>query len=440
MKLSQLFTKTRKNVPKEETSLNAQLLIKGGFIDKEMAGVYTFLPLGLKVLRKIENIVREEINNIGGVEVLMPTLTSIEKYKTTGRENIDVLFKTKLYSGSEFVLNQSHEEVITPLVQQFASSYKDLPRYVYQIQNKFRNEVRAKSGLLRGREFLMKDLYSFHKDSEDLDKYYEKATKAYVKIFKRLGFKEVYLTFASGGTFSKYSHEFQVPCEAGEDEIHVCDKCNIAVNKEITEKPFDTAPSRILGAGQGKQKGVCPQCGNKKLRKIDRTIEVGNIFKLNDKFSKSFNYYFIDDKGQRQPVLMGCYGIGISRNMGAIVESNYDDKGIVWPESVAPYQVHLIELKTSHSAKASRDKQNSKPKTKVEKLYNQLYDAGVEVLYDDREVSAGEKFADADLIGCPTRIIISERTLQENSVEIKKRDQEKGKLVEIKDVINYLMK
>lgn len=412
MKLSQLFTKTRKNVPKEETSLNAQLLIKGGFIDKEMAGVYTFLPLGLRVLRKIENIVREEINNIGGVEVLMPTLTSIEKYKITGRENIDVLFRTKLYSGSEFVLNQSHEEVVTPLVGQFAGSYKDLPRAVYQIQTKFRNEVRAKSGLLRGREFLMKDLYSFHKDEKDLNTYYDLATKAYHKIFKRLGFKDVYLTFASGGTFSRYSHEFQVPCEAGEDEIHLCEKCNIAVNKEIIN-----------------DQNTCPQCGNKKLKLINRAIEVGNIFKLNDKFSKSFNYHFIDDKGQRQPVLMGCYGIGISRNMGAIVESNHDEKGIVWPQSIAPYSVQLIELD---------NKRTKELKNKAEKLYEDLLEEGIEVLYDDRDISAGDKFADADLIGCPTRIIISDRTLEENSVEVKKRVEEKGKLVEIKNVIDKL--
>lgn len=411
MKLSQLFTKTRKDVPKEEISINAQLLIKGGFIDKEMAGVYTFLPLGLKVLKKIENIIREEINNIGGVEILMPTLTSIEKYKTTNRQNLDVLFKTKLYSGADFVLNQSHEEVITPLVQQFAKSYKDLPKYVFQIQTKFRNEPRAKSGLLRGREFLMKDLYSFHTNVADLDDYYQKAQKAYKKIFTRFGLGDItYLTFASGGTFSKYSHEYQTLCEAGEDEIHLCEKCRIAVNKEIIN-----------------EQKTCPECGNKKLI-VKKTIEVGNIFKLMDKFSKAFGYTYTDAKGQNQPVIMGCYGIGLSRNMGAIVEVHHDEKGIIWPQSVAPFQVQLIELKAK----------SQKLKAESEKLYEDLQKAGVEVLYDDRDVNAGEKFVDADLIGCPIRIVVSEKTLRENSVEFKKRNQKEEKLMKIKDVIKIL--
>lgn len=410
MKLSHLFTKTRKDVPKEETSTNAQFLIKGGFIDKEMAGVYSFLPLGLRVLKKIENIIREEMEVIDGQEILMPTLTSVEKYKTTNRQNLEVLFKTKLYSGADYVLNQSHEEVITPLVQQFVKSYKDLPKAVYQIQNKFRNEPRAKSGLLRGREFLMKDLYSFHTDEKDLDKYYQKAQRAYEKIFARLGIGDItYLTFASGGSFSKYSHEYQTECQAGEDEIYLCQDCRVAVNKEIIA-----------------EQKVCPECGNKKLRVV-KTIEVGNIFKLMDRFSKAFDYTFTDGKGQNQPVIMGCYGIGISRNMGTIVEVHHDERGIIWPQSIAPFQVQLIELNTK----------NLKLKTKVEELYDQLQKAGVEVLYDDREVSAGEKFADCDLIGCPIRIVVSDKTLAKNSVEVKKRKQKEGKLVKIGDITKF---
>jgi len=405
MRLSKLFTKTRKERVKGESSINAQLLLKGAFVDKEMAGVYTFLPLGLRVLRKIERIIREEIEAIGGQEILMPALTSIKKYKQTKRDKLDVLFKTKLYSGSEYVLNQSHEEVITPLVQQFARSYKDLPVYVYQIQTKFRNEPRAKSGLLRGREFLMKDLYSFHCDENDLENYYETVKKAYFKIFKRLGFGEkTLLTFASGGTFSKYSHEFQTLSETGEDEIYVCVKCKTAVNKEIINK----------------QK-VCPQCNGKKLRP-QRAIEVGNIFKLKEKFSKAFNYTYIDNKGVHQPVVMGCYGIGLSRAMATAVELNHDEKGIIWPEEIAPYKVHLIDL-TNKNRKDSQ------------RIYNQLVKRGIEVLYDDREeVSAGEKLVDADLIGCPYRLVISKRTLDQKSVELKKRKQRKSQLLRIKDI------
>lgn len=410
MKFTHFFTKTRKHVSKDEESRNAQLLIRGGFINKEMAGVYSYLPLGLRVLKKIENIIREEINAIGGQEILMPTLTTAENYKITGRQNLEVLFKTKLHSGAEFVLNQSHEEVVVPLAKEFVNSYKDLPFYVYQIQNKFRNEPRAKSGLLRAREFIMKDLYSFHTDDKDLNRYYEIVKKSYFKIFRRLGLEPI-LTFASGGTFSKYSHEFQVLCEAGEDEIYLCKKCNIAVNKEIIA-----------------EQKTCPECKNKKLEKT-KSIEVGNIFKLNTKFSKPFNLTYKDASGKEHMVIMGCYGIGLGRAMGTVVEVHNDDKGIIWPQSIAPFKIHLINIEI---------KKPKSKKTKSEEIYDNLIKAGIEVLYDNREVSAGEKFADADLIGCPIRIVVSERTLEKNSVEMKKRNQKKAKNIKIDQIIKLL--
>lgn len=403
MKLSQLFTKTQKSISQEAVSINAQLLVRGGFINKEMAGVYTYLPLGFKVLKKIENIIREEMNAIGGQEILMPTLTSEENYKQTGRDKLDILFRTELYNKSKFILNQSHEEVVVPLVKQFVNSYKDLPLYIYQIQNKFRNEPRAKSGLLRGREFLMKDLYSFHTDEKDLDKYYKLAKNAYLKLFKRLGLNAIY-TYASGGTFSEFSHEFQVITPAGEDEIHLCSKCNVAINKEIIKK-----------------QNKCPECGNKNLE-IKKSIEVGNIFPLKTKFSKAFNLTYKDKSGKENLIIMGCYGIGLGRAMGAVVEVSNDENGIIWPEPIAPFKVHLISLKAN-----------------ANKIYQMLRKENIEVLFDDREdVSAGQKFSDADLIGCPVRIVVSEKTLANESVEIKSRRGKTPKLVKINQLIKSL--
>ncbi len=407
MKFSELFSKTQRDISKDEVSVNAQYLIKGGFISKQMAGVYTFLPLGLRVLRNIEKIIRKEINAIGGQEVLMPTLTQAENYKLTGRDKIDVLLRTKLHTGSEIILNQSHEEVVTPLVKQFVNSYKDLPKYVYQIQTKFRNEPRAKSGILRGREFIMKDLYSFHADEKDLEKYYDLVTKAYLKIFKQFGLDAI-LTYASGGTFSKYSHEFQVVTDAGEDEIYLCPKCNVAINKEIID-----------------EQKVCPKCGNHKLE-IKKSIEVGNIFKLKDKFTKAFDFNFINSDGKTNPVIMGCYGLGLTRVMGAVVEVNHDEKGIIWPITIAPYKIHLISL--------GQDKE-------AEKIYNDLIKNGYEVLFDDRiDATAGQKFSDADLIGLPIRIVVSKKTLEKDSVEIKLRNQDKVELINIKKILDKINK
>jgi prolyl-tRNA synthetase len=417
MRQNELFTKTIREVPKDEKSINAKLLIRGGFIRKLMAGVYTFLPLGLKVQEKIEEIIREEMNSVGGQEILMPALHPKKNWEITNRWKYPEMFKLKNRGGKDFSLGWTHEEIITPLVKEFISSYKDLPIYVYQIQDKFRDELRAKSGLLRGVEFVMKDLYSFHRDEKDLDSFYEKMKKAYFRIFQRCGLGgKTFLTLASGGTFSKYSHEFQTVTPYGEDEIFLCPKCKLAVNKEIIEQ----------------EKNKCPKCGNKRLL-VKRAIEVGNIFKLSDKFSRAFNFYFRDKKGKEKLVQMGCYGIGLGRLMGAIVEVHHDEKGIIWPKEVAPFQIHLIPIPEGKPLVSCGAGENSqKVKKTAEKLYQDLQKAGIEVLYDDRiGKTVGEKFADADLIGIPIRLVISERTLKQNCVEMKKRSEKKTRLIKI---------
>lgn len=414
MRQSQLFTKTLKEAPRDEKSINSQLLIRGGFIDKLMAGVYSYLPLGFLVLKKIEEIIREEMNRIGGIELLMPALHSKDIWQKTDRWKYPEMFKLKNRQAKEFSLGWTHEEVITPLMKKFVKSYKDLPVFVYQIQDKFRDELRSKSGLLRGVEFLMKDLYSFHKDERDLDEYYERVKGAYFKIFQRCGLKkETFLTLASGGVFSPYSHEFQTVTAFGEDEIYLCQKCRIAVNKEIIEK----------------EKYRCPNCQKKNLE-IKKAIEVGNIFKLKERFSRAFNLSFRDKDGKEKLVLMGCYGIGLSRLMGTIVEIYHDGKGIIWPKEITPFKFHLIKIEN-----------NQKIKRAAEKLYQDLQRSSREVLlYDDRDKSPGEKFAEADLIGIPTRIVISERTLEKNCVEIKKRSEMKTRLIKIKLLNSYIRK
>lgn len=404
MRQSTLFTKTTKETPKDEVSTNAQLLIRAGFIDKLMAGVYSYLPLGLRVLKKVQNIVREEMDKIDGQEVLMPALTPQEIWDTTGRwDEIDVLFKMEGAGDKMYALGSTHEEVVTPLIKKFVKSYKDLPLAVYQIQDKFRNEPRAKSGLLRGREFSMKDLYSFHADEKDFEDYYEKSKQAYLNIFERCGL-DAKIVEASGGVFSKFSHEFQVFTPHGEDIVFSCSKCDRNQNAEIVEG------------------GKCPNCGNK--MEENKAIEVGNIFPLKTKFSDAFKFNYVDKDGKEQPVLMGCYGIGPSRVMGSIIEVHNDDKGMIWPESVAPFGVHLVSL--------CKDEANI---GKADKIYESLTKAGVEVLYDDREgVRAGEKFADSDLIGIPRRVVVSSKTLEKGSVEIKERQSGKENIVKIKDL------
>lgn len=400
---SQLFGKTRKEAPADEVAKNAKLLIRAGYIDKLQAGVYTYLPLGFRVLKKIETIIREEMNAAGGQELLMPSLHPKDNWQTTGRwDTMDDLYKVTDSSGRENALGPTHEEIVVPLAKQFIASYKDLPLSVYQIQNKFRMELRAKSGILRGREFIMKDLYSFHRDEADLARYYEIMKGVYARVFERVGIGAVtHLTFASGGSFSKYSHEFQTVTPAGEDIIHVCTKCGVAINKEVIA-----------------EQKACPECGNGDLRE-EKAIEVGNIFELKTKYSAPFELTYKDEEGKDQPVIMGCYGIGLGRLLGTVVEVLADEKGIIWPEAISPFQVHLIDLSGKNDA----------VKSEARVLYETLERAGVEVLFDDRDLRAGEKFADADLLGISLRAVVSEKSLSAGGVEIKLRNEAEGKII-----------
>ena len=410
MRQSKLFTKTRKEAPTDEVSKNAELLIRGGFIHKEMAGVYSYLPLGFRVLKKIENIIREEMDKAGGQEVLMSTFQPKENWEKTGRWNdLDVLYKVSDSAGHEIALGPTHEEIVVPILKNYISSYKDFPVAVYQIQNKFRMELRSKSGILRGREFMMKDMYSFHTSAEDFEKFYEKMKDVYKTIFMRVGIGHItYLTFASGGTFSKYSHEFQTITPAGEDTIYVDEEKSIAVNKEVLNE-------EVLG-----QLGI-----NREKLAEHKAIEVGNIFDLKTKYSAPFDLSYTDDKGEKHPILMGCYGIGLGRLMGTIVEALADDKGVIWPESVAPYVLNLLALGDDEAVL-----------TEANKIYESLSNAGVEVLFDDRAgLSAGEKFSDADLLGMPYRAVISARSIKEGGIELKKRTEEKGKIVTLDELI-----
>ncbi len=408
MKQSHLFTKTRREAPKDEVAKNAQLLIRAGFINKEMAGVYSYLPLGLRVLNKIVNIIREEMNAIGGQEVHLTALQDKKNWEATNRWDdkvVDNWFKTELKNGTELGLGFTHEEPLTALMKDHVRSFRDLPTSVYQFQTKFRNEARAKSGIMRGREFLMKDLYSFNRDEKAHADFYEKAKQAYLKIFDRVGLgAETFVTFASGGSFSKYSHEFQTLTEAGEDTIFVDEKKKIAINKEVLNDE------------------VLKDLGVNKADLIEKkAVEVGNIFSLGTRFSEPLNLVYSNEEGKSVPVVMGSYGIGPGRVMGTIVEVHADDKGLVWPEAVAPFGVHLIAI---------FDKVG-KVQVEADNLYKKLSDKGIEVLYDDRDTTAGEKFGDSDLIGIPTRYVISEKTLANNSIEIKDRLTGKVEMVKI---------
>ncbi|PIS07935.1 hypothetical protein COT78_00835 [Candidatus Berkelbacteria bacterium CG10_big_fil_rev_8_21_14_0_10_43_13] len=413
MKQSELFFKTRKEVPADADSINASYLVRAGFVHKHMAGAYALLPLGLRVIKKIENIVREEMNVIGGQEILMNVLQPRELWEETDRweSAVDIFYKLKDSRGKELNLAPTHEEEIVDIVRDMMKSYKDLPFAIYQIQTKFRNEPRVKSGLLRGREFLMKDMYSFAESNEQHQIFYKKAIPAYFSVFKRLGL-EAKLTEASGGIFSKYSHEFQVLTEVGEDTIFYCDsptdECDFAQNKEIAEV---------------KEGDKCPKCGG--TIKMSRGIEIGNIFSLKDKFSKPMKATFLDKGGKEQAFIMGCYGIGITRAMATVVEIYYDvtKNKMIWPAEIAPYKVHLISLNQNAEA---------------EKLYDELRKNNIEVLYDDRDLSAGEKFAEADLIGCPTRLIISKKSLEKNGVELSENNV--VKIIPINNVLKELRK
>ena len=432
MRLSQLFTKTLREAPSDEVSINARLLMRGGFVFKNSAGIYSFLPLGWRVLEKITKIVREEINAIGGQELFMPALVEKKYMEPTARWDLDIGFKAVPESDikelkiknykleTNFVLGWTHEEVLTAIVTKYISSYKDLPFAAYQIQTKFRNEPRAKSGLLRGKEFMMKDLYSFHADEKDLRRYYEEVKEAYLRIFKRCGLDAIY-TIAAGGVFTAgNTHEFQVLSEVGEDTILMCPECRYAENQEISEL---------------KNTGKCPKCSGNIAEK--KSIEVGNIFPLGTKYSGAIGLEYVDDIGIKHPVVMGSYGIGISRLMATIVETFNDMRGIIWPESVAPFRVHLIAL--DDRKEESHASEQGSARGAAEKIYNDLTKNAVGVLYDDRsDKTAGEKFADADLIGCPWRVVVSNKTLEKNSVELKKRDEKETELAHLDKMVDKM--
>jgi prolyl-tRNA synthetase len=408
MRYSQLFPKASKSEGAEHESANHNLLTRAGYIHKEAAGVYSFLPLGTRVLRKIQDVIRSEMNAIGSQELILPVISPIELWQTTKRDDMNVLFHVDSRSGQGFVLNPTTEEVITPLVKQYIKSYRDLPVSLYQMNNKFRDELRAKSGILRGREFMMKDAYSFHESQEDLQAYYDIVTETYFRIFRTLGLgDQTVLTFASGGDFSKYSHEFQTVCPIGEDTIYRCGKCNVAVNKEI------------IGEQQ-----TCPSCDSPELIE-QRGVEVGNIFQLGNRFTTAFDLTFRDRDGREQHPVMGCYGIGPSRTMGTIVELSHDERGIKWPKSVAPFDAHMVVL--------GKEKELL---DRADDYYHQLQGKGQDVVIDDRDnVSNGEKLATADLLGVPTRIVVSKRLGSQN-VEVKDRHEENAQIVSFNDYLN----
>ena len=408
-----LFTKTRREAPKDETSVNAQLLIRGGFIHKEMAGVYSFLPLGFIVLNKIINIIREEINAIGGQEILMSGLQDPAIWKASGRWDqkvVDSWFKTTLANGGELGLSFTHEEPIARIMTNHINSYKGLPKYIYQIQTKFRNEKRSQGGLLRTREFIMKDLYSFSATQGELDEFYEKARQAYVNIFNRIGIGDkTYYTLASGGVFSRYSHEFQTVCEVGEDEIYIKEGALEAVNKEImNDSGFDSGETL---------KGF--------TRISEKSVEVGNIFKLGTKYSEALGLKYHDNIGKEHHVIMGSYGIAPSRSMGTVVELHHDDQGIIWPASIAPFKYHILcDNNSDEAVKQSND------------LYAKLVADGSESLLDDRPETLAVKIKDADLIGCPVRIIVSKKSLEAGGVEVKGRKDSNIKVIASENLFN----
>lgn len=402
MKQSKLFTKTIKDAPKGEVSKNAQLLIRAGFIHKEMAGVYAYLPLGLRVIEKIKNIIREEMNSIGGNEIIMTALQRKELWEKTDRwddKSVDVWFKSKLKNGTEVGFGWSHEEPISDMMKNFIKSYKDLPVFVYQFQTKLRNELRAKSGILRGREFVMKDMYSYTIDKLQHQAFYDASIEAYMRIFKRVGVgDDTFVTFAPGGAFTEFSHEFQTITDAGEDTIFINREKEVAINEEVLNEKIMSE----LGVSRNELTEV-------------KTAEVGNIFNFGTEKSEQLGLRYIDNAGKSIPVHLGSYGIGITRLMGTIAEKFADKDGLVWPEEVAPYQIHLISL--------CKDEVQIK---QADELYEKLIAEGKEVLYDERDLSPGQKFAESDLIGIPTRYIISPKTLADNKIEV--RDRKTGEV------------
>jgi prolyl-tRNA synthetase len=416
MRQSKLFTKTRKEAPADEVSKNAELLIRGGYIHKELAGVYDLLPLGIRVIEKIKEIIRQEMNSLNAQEMLMSSLQSKEVWTPTKRwddDVVDMWFKSPLKAGGEVGFGWSHEEPFTEIMKYHISSYKDLPVYVYQFQNKFRNELRAKSGIMRGREFIMKDMYSFSTDLKSHDAFYQKAIDAYMRCFNRLGIgDDTFITFAAGGAFTEFSHEFQTICDAGEDTIYINRDKNIAINEEV----YNEKTLKELGVTKDE------------LEKV-KTAEVGNIFSFGTQKCEEMGLYFNDQDKNRIPVTLGSYGIGVTRLMGVIVEKMSDEKGIIWPKEISPFSIHLLSLGQDEAASS---------------LYEELKNEGIEVLFDDRDVSAGEKFADSDLLGIPLRVVVSKRSLEDGGYELKERREEKGKIIKkenlVAEITNYVSK
>ena len=411
MRLSKNFTRTIKQAPADEVARNAQLLIRAGYVHKTMAGVYSYLPLGLKVVENIKQIVREEMNKIDNQELVMSTLQRKETWQETGRwsdELVDVWFKSHLQDGTEVGFGWTHEEPIVDLLRNYLKSYKDLPISVYQFQNKLRNELRAKSGIMRGREFVMKDMYSVHASKEDLDSYYNAAIEAYKRCYDRFGIgDETYVTFASGGAFTKFSHEFQTICDAGEDYIYLHRGKNIAVNEEVLDDAV-----KELGIDRSELERV-------------KTAEVGNIFNFGTQKSEEMRLVFTDADGVEQYAYMGSYGIGITRVMGVIVEKFADDKGLVWPENIAPAKVYLVQI-------------GSQSRATADELYQKLQSAGIETIYDDRDERPGVKFADAELLGIPYRVTVSDRLLDGGKWEVSTRQTGEQRLLTADELLATL--
>ncbi len=411
MRRSQLFIKTQKQAPSDEVSRNAQLLIRAGYVYKVMAGVYAYTPLGIRVIEKIKQIIREEMDAIGGQELIMTALQRRETWETTKRWNddvVDVWFKTELKDGTQVGLAWSHEEAIIEMLKQHIVSYKDVPQNVYQFQTKFRNELRSKSGIMRGREFVMKDMYSCSLDAEQHEAFYNACIEAYKKCFDRLGIgKDTYVTFAAGGAFTKFSHEFQTICDAGEDYIFVNEQKGVALNEEVMN---DESLAQL---------GVTRDELIKK-----KTAEVGNIFNFGTQKSEETDFSFTGPDGKKQYVHLGSYGIGVTRVMGVIAEKSSDERGLSWPLSITPYHVYLATIGDVAS--------------QADMLYEQLTGAGYDVLYDDRDVRPGEKFGDADLMGIPIRIVLSERTLKNNALELKLRTSESAEEVQLDAIVSWL--
>jgi prolyl-tRNA synthetase len=405
MRQSILFPKTLKEAPKDAESINHKLLVRAGFIDQLMTGSWTLLPMGIKVINKINNIIREEMSLIGANEVLMPLMHPKSIWNETGRWDSakEVMYKLKDTRDKEFALSFTHEEIVLDLIRKSLKTYKDLPIALYHFSTKFRNELRAKSGILRGREFLMKDLYSVHATEEDFWNFYEKVKKAYSRIFSRIGF-EFRVTEAAGGVFTQnVTHEFQVISKAGEDTIYYCDNCDWGQNKEIFKV---------------KKGDICPKCKKGKILEA-KSIEVGNIFPFGTWYSERMKVYFTDKDGGKKPVYFGSYGIGTTRLIGTWVEVSHDNKGIIWNKEISPFNVHLIGLDN-----------------KGENIYKKLEEKKIDVLFDDRKVSAGEKFSDADLIGIPVRLVTSSKT--KDLVEYKERKSEKIEILPLEEILKRL--